>query len=37
MSIENKEPNMADMKRSIVKAGGLFYQYRPCRRNSSTI
>ena len=37
MNIKNKEPNMADMKRSIVKAGGLFYQYRPCRRNSSTI
>lgn len=37
MNIVNKEPNMADMKKSIAKAGGLFYQYRPCRRNSSTI
>lgn len=32
-----KEPNMEDMKRSIEEAGGLFYQYRPCRRDMATI
>lgn len=26
-----------DMKRSITKSGGLFYQYRPCRRDISTV
>ena len=30
--VKNNEPNMEDMKKSIEKAGGLFYQYRPCRR-----
>ena len=25
------------MQKRIKKAGGLFYQYRPCRRNSSII
>ena len=29
--------NMESMKESIEKAGGLFYQYRPCRRNAETI
>ena len=28
---------MEDMKKSIEKAGGLFYQYRPCRRDMATI
>lgn len=32
-----KEPNMEDMQRSIKEAGGLFYQYRPCRRDMATI
>lgn len=32
-----REPNMNDMKKSILNAGGLFYQYRPCRRNAATI
>lgn len=31
------EPNFFDMKNSIKEAGGLFYQYRPCRRDVSTI
>lgn len=26
-----------NMKRSIERAGGTFYQYRPCRRNAATI
>lgn len=25
------------MKQGIAKAGGLFYQYRPCRRDVATI
>ena len=33
----HKEPNMIDMKKSISDAGGLFYQYRPCRRTPATI
>lgn len=33
----HKEPNMIDMKKSISDAGGLFYQYRPCRRTAATI
>ena len=33
----HKEPNMDDMKKSISDAGGLFYQYRPCRRTAATI
>ena len=32
-----KEPNMDDMKKGIKEAGGLFYQYRPCRRDMATI
>lgn len=32
-----KELNLIDMKKGISEAGGLFYQYRPCRRNASTI
>ena len=35
--MNNKEPNFADMKKSIEKAGGIFYQYRPCRRDVATI
>lgn len=31
------EPNLIDMKNNIKEAGGLFYQYRPCRRDVSTI
>ena len=31
------EPNLKDMQTAIKKAGGLFYQYRPCRRDVSTI
>ena len=26
-----------EMKEAIKKSGGLFYQYRPCRRDDSTI
>ena len=29
--------NIADMKESIKQAGGLFYQYRACNRDASTI
>lgn len=32
-----KEPNLEDMQKGIKEAGGLFYQYRPCRRDMSTI
>lgn len=32
-----KTPTMESMKKSILDAGGLFYQYRPCRRDASTI
>lgn len=32
-----KTPTMGSMKKSILDAGGLFYQYRPCRRDASTI
>ncbi|MGN0427318.1 MAG: DUF2971 domain-containing protein [Agathobacter sp.] len=35
--MNNKEPNFKDMKKSVEKAGGLFYQYRPCRRDVATI
>lgn len=35
--MSSKEPNFADMKKAIEKAGGLFYQYRPCRRDMATI
>lgn len=30
-------PSMEDMKKAISDAGGLFYQYRPCRRTAATI
>ena len=29
--------NFTNMKKNIEKAGGLFYQYRPCKRNAETI
>lgn len=32
-----KQPNINEMKKAIEKAGGLFYQYRPCRRDATTI
>ena len=35
--MNNGEPNFEDMKQGIAKAGGLFYQYRPCRRDAATI
>lgn len=35
--MKNTEPKFEDMKQRIVKAGGLFYQYRPCRRDAATI
>ena len=28
---------LSDMQDGICKAGGVFYQYRPCRRNAETI
>ncbi len=31
------EPKFEDMKNAIEKAGRLFYQYRPCRRDVATI
>ena len=31
------EPNLMEMKKSISNDGGLLYQYRPCRRDVSTI
>ena len=31
------EPNLIEMKKNISNTGGLFYQYRPCRRDVSTI
>ena len=31
------ELNFDKMKSDLIKAGGFFYQYRPCRRNYSTI
>lgn len=40
MSKENNysgEVSMREMQAAIAKAGGLFYQYRACRRNESTI
>lgn len=33
----NVEPNFDSMKKDIDVAGGLFYQYRPCRRDVATI
>lgn len=35
--LHNTELNFEDMKHGIDKAGGLFYQYRPCRRDVATI
>lgn len=35
--MNNGEPNFEDMKQGIAKASGLFYQYRPCRRDVATI
>lgn len=35
--IIKREPNMEDMKKNIIDAGGLFYQYRACSNNTSTI
>lgn len=35
--MKNTEPKFEDMKQGISKAGGLFYQYRPCRRDVATI
>lgn len=35
--IIKREPNMEDMKKNIIDAGGLFYQYRACSNNASTI
>ena len=32
-----EEPNMPEMLERIRNTGGLFYQYRPCRRDESTI
>ncbi len=34
---EYSAPNLLDMKKSIIDIGGMFYQYRPCRRNAATI
>ena len=31
------DPNMEEMQKAISDAGGLFYQYRPCRRSAATI
>lgn len=33
----NIDLTIEGMRRGIEKAGGLFYQYRPCRRNDATI
>lgn len=35
--IITKEPTMEEMKKQILEAGGLFYQYRGCRNNASVI
>lgn len=35
--MSNRELNFEEMKQYIEKAGGLFYQYRPCRRDMATI
>ncbi len=32
-----KEPTFEKMKEDITNTGGLFYQYRPCRRDVETI
>lgn len=31
------DPTLQEMQEKIKKAGGLFYQYRPCRRDADTI
>ncbi|MGN0386417.1 MAG: hypothetical protein ACI4EX_11120 [Lachnospiraceae bacterium] len=31
------QPTWEEMKKSIMDSGGMFYQYRPCRRDASTI
>ncbi len=33
----NTPPSFVEMQESIIKAGGVFCQYRPCRRNVSTM
>ena len=35
--IDYSNPNLNDMKKAIIDVGGMFYQYRPCRRNAATI
>ena len=35
--MNNKELKFENMKQDIARAGGLFYQYRPCRRDVATI
>lgn len=35
--IANTSPSFSEMQDSINKAGGVFCQYRPCRRNAATI
>ena len=35
--IDYSAPNLTEMKKTIVDIGGMFYQYRPCRRNAATI
>lgn len=44
MDVENKKPLNLDgikyvqkIKKELSKVGNLLYQYRPCRRNESTI
>ena len=35
--LNNKELKFENMKQDIARAGGLFYQYRPCRSDVATI
>ena len=35
--LNNKELKFENMKQDMARAGGLFYQYRPCRRDVATI
>lgn len=35
--LDNREVKFEDMRQDIARAGGLFYQYRPCRRDVATI
>ncbi len=37
MNTDESMKYFQNMKREISKSGGLFYQYRPCRRDESTI